>query len=226
MDIDRAMRSLFDQLKGRLADNFFGSKVKTIFKNLTEDQRQKFISQAHIFFQRAITYLEERYDFGPDGIYKKFELLSLKSEELKLTWDVLSEFPCILKIEAAVDIDCLYSEFACLKTVFEVLPKDLPNDKIWAHFFRTNDSHDFVNLKKIVGFVLSIPTSNDFCERLFSLLNNLWTKERNKMSIDLIKAELQTRINFDASCADIISVLQSQDGEKLQKMAKSSEKYF
>lgn len=108
LDLDHAMRSLFEQLKSRLADNFLGSKVRGILRNLTEDQRRKFISQAHIFLERAIKYLEERYDFGPDGIYKKFELLSLKTEELKLTWEVLSEFPVILKIEDAVDEDTLH----------------------------------------------------------------------------------------------------------------------
>lgn len=226
LDIDHAMQSLLDQLKNRLADNFFGSKVRGIFRNLTENQRHKFTSQAHIFLQRAIKYLEERYDFGPNGIYKKIGLLSLNSEELKLTWEVLSEFPMILKIEDAVNIDSLYTEFACLKAVFEVLPKDLPNDKIWAYFFRTNISNDFVNLKKIIGFVFSIPTSNAFCERIFSLLNNLWSKERNKMSMDLIKSELQTRINFEESCSEILSVLQRSDGEKLVRMAKSNDKYF
>lgn len=226
LDIDHAMRSLSDQLKSRLSDKFFGSKVRDIFRKLTEDQRNKFTSQAHIFLQRAIKYLEERYDFGLDGIYKKFEFLSLKSEELKLTWEVLSEFPVIFKIEDTVDIDSLYTEFACLKAVFEVLPKDLPNDKIWAYFFRTNLSNDFVNLKKIVGFILSIPTSNAFCEIIFSLFNNLWTKERNRMSMDLIKSELQTRVNYEESCSEILSVLQSSAGEKLLKMAKSSDKYL
>ncbi|KAL3279783.1 hypothetical protein HHI36_017291 [Cryptolaemus montrouzieri] len=56
-----------------------------------------------------------------------------------------------------------------------------------------------------------------------SLLFNLWTKDRNRM--DLVKSELMTRINFDESCSEIWSVLQSPEGEKLQKMAKSSDKY-
>lgn len=226
LDIDHAMRNLHDQLKSRMADNFFGSKVRDIFRKLAEEERALFTGQVHIFLQRALKYLEERYDFSTDGIYKKFELLSLKSQELKLTWEVLSELPTILNIEDAVNIDSLYAEFACLKTVYKELPKDLPNDEIWAYFFRNNTSTNFDNLKKIVGFVLSIPTSNAFCERIFSLLNSLWTKERNRMSMDLIKSELQTRINFDVSCSEILSVLQSSDGEKLIKMAKSSEKYL
>ncbi|KAF9405681.1 hypothetical protein HW555_013685 [Spodoptera exigua] len=116
LDIDHAMRSLHDQLKSRMADNFFGSKVRDIFRKLDEEERALFKGQVHIFLQRALKYIEERYDFSTDGIYKKFELLSLKPQELKLTWEVLSELPMILNIEDAINIDSLYSEFACLKT--------------------------------------------------------------------------------------------------------------
>lgn len=103
--------------------------------------------------------------------------------------------------------------------MYKALPKDLPRDEIWAYFFRNNTSTNFC-------FVLSIPTSNAFCKRVFSQLNSLWTKERNRMSMDLIKSELQTRINVDESCSEMLSLLQSSDGEKLIKLAKPSDKYF
>ncbi|KAL3271116.1 hypothetical protein HHI36_021611 [Cryptolaemus montrouzieri] len=45
------------------------------------------------------------------------------------------------------------------------------------------------------------------------------------MSMDLVKSELMTRINFDESCSEIWSVLPSPEREKLQKMAKSSDRY-
>lgn len=125
-----------------------------------------------------------------------------------------------------IDCDSLYAEFTCLRAVFDALLKDLPNDKIWAHFFREDTSKDFINLKKIVSFVLSIfNTSNAFCERIFSQLNSLWSKERNRMSIDLIKSELQIRINYEESCSEILSLLNSSEGKKLVKLARTNDKY-
>lgn len=224
LEIDHVMQHLLSQLRSRLDDNFFGSKVRSILKNLSEEQICTFKSQAHKFLRRSITYLEERYDFSSQSTYKKFSLLSLKSEKLLLTWDLLSEFPAFLKIEGAVDFDSLYSEFACLKAVFETLPKDMPNDKIWAYLFKKDDQN-FINLRKIISFVLSIPVSNAFCERIFSLLNNLWTKERNRMSFDLVKAELQTRINYEESCTEFSSFLNGPEGNRLIKLAKSNQKY-
>jgi len=58
--------------------------------------------------------------------YKKFGFLFLKSDELKLIWDILSEFPTLLNIEEALTF--LFRVH--MKTVFDVLPKDLLNDKI------------------------------------------------------------------------------------------------
>ena len=60
---------------------------------------------------------------------------------------MLSDFPVILKIEDGADNDSLYTEFACLKAVVEILPKDLPNDTIWAHFFRATRNVLFFSMK-------------------------------------------------------------------------------
>jgi len=59
--------------------------------------------------------------------YKKFGFQFLKSDELKLTWDILSEFPTLLNIEEALTFFLFRVH---MKTVFDVLPKDLLNDKI------------------------------------------------------------------------------------------------
>lgn len=95
----------------------------------------------------------------------------------------------------------------------------------FGRIFLEKTSKEFINLKKIVSFVLSIPTSNAFCERIFSQLNSLWTKERNIMSIDLIKSELQTRINYEEACSEILSLLNNTEGEKLVKLTRTNDKY-
>lgn len=63
-----------------------------------------------------------------------------------LTWEVLPEFFAILITEDAINMNCRYTKFACWKPVFG-------DDRIRAHFFRTNDSDLLVKVKKIVGFV-------------------------------------------------------------------------
>lgn len=70
LDIDQIMRNFCNQLKCLLANNFFGNKVRCILKNLIKDKKRKFTSQTHTFLQRTIKYLEDRYDFDWDTIYK------------------------------------------------------------------------------------------------------------------------------------------------------------
>lgn len=64
------------------------------------------------------------------------------------------------------------------------------NDQIWAHLFKTNSCINFSILNKIVDLILSIPTSNAFCERNVQLLSNLWTK------IDKIRILVSTIISL------------------------------
>ena len=40
-------------------------------------------------------------------------------------------------------------------------------------------------MNKTLGFVLSIPTSNAHTERIFSLMNNKWTDDRNQCNTEL-----------------------------------------
>ncbi len=44
-------------------------------------------------------------------------------------------------------------------------------------------SSDLPNLEKKLGAVMAIPIGSDFVERIFSVMKNLWTDERNRLSI-------------------------------------------
>ena len=97
-----------------------------------------------------------------------------------------------------------------------------PLDKMWSEIFVTNN---LAELLKMINVVLSIPVSNAFVERLFSIMNNLWTDERNQMSTNLVKAELSCRINYDMSCEEFRQYLAKDEQLKLMNCIMSSEKY-
>ncbi len=46
---------------------------------------------------------------------------------------------------------------------------------------------------------MAIPIGNDFVERVFSGLKKVWTDERNRMNISLIKSEICIKNNFSLS---------------------------
>ena len=77
-------------------------------------------------------------------------------------------------------------------------------EQSWVNIFSDlrNKQIDVPNLIKILGFVLSIPGSNAHTERIFSLMSNKWTDQRNQSSLELIKSELMVAINYDYSCKE------------------------
>ena len=83
---------------------------------------------------------------------------------------------------------------------------------MWSEIFVTNN---LAELLKMINVVLSIPVSNAFVERLFSIMNNLWTDERNQMSTNLVKAELSCRNNYDMSCEEFRQYLAKDEQLKL-----------
>jgi len=56
------------------------------------------------------------------------------------------------------------------------------------------------NLFQLVSFVLTIPDSNDFPDRVFSLMNAKWSTAKNRMTVGLVKAELQVFVNYNLDC--------------------------
>lgn len=90
----------------------------------------------------------------------------------------------------------------------------------WVLFFKNTDAPI---LLKIVQAVLAIPCSNAFVERVFSVMNNLWTDERNRLSVGIVKSELCIRYNLVYSCSEFYDL--AIKNSKLIKAAKSNAKY-
>ena len=55
--------------------------------------------------------------------------------------------------------------------------------------------------------VFSMPVSDAFVERLFSLVSAQWSKERNSLSEKTVKSILQVKVNLEASCVEMQQML-------------------
>ena len=112
-------------------------------------------------------------------------------------------------------MSCVFSKSAgvsqitypTLKLIYR--PKCLPCDK--------------PELLKVVSFVFAVPVSNFYTERVFSHMEDVWSDKRNRMSVGLVKAELQVRLNFKLSCLEFKAFIEGQHG--LLKAAKGDAKY-
>ena len=86
------------------------------------------------------------------------------------------------------------------------------------------DENDFFSLLyKLVSIVFSLPVSNAFVERAFSLVSAQWTDERNRLYEKTVKSLLQIKVNLDCNCRQMYSVISKN--EKLMKQIVSGAKY-
>jgi len=94
------------------------------------------------------------------------------------------------------------------------------SDQFWMYIFSLTQSPNF---NKLISFLYSLPCSNAYVESAFSQLKHLCNDKRNRMTIELISAELKIRLNSSLSCVEMYKhVLANQD---LLRAIKSEEKY-
>ena len=59
---------------------------------------------------------------------------------------------------------------------------------------------DFQDFCNVVKFILCLPGSTAPVERIFSVMNSMWTKEKSRLSVETMKAMLIVRENNDMEC--------------------------
>uniref|UniRef100_H3AQE5 HAT C-terminal dimerisation domain-containing protein n=1 Tax=Latimeria chalumnae TaxID=7897 RepID=H3AQE5_LATCH len=197
---------------------FVGFQAKQLMGKLLPEQKVKIKKDFFMFYDSVLLYIDNWFDFSSDNVMMKLKPIGLYE---KLSFSDLENVTEALKI----NMDQLYEEFCTSRDVIETSRKDISKSvsENWMDVFQKCGKENLKNLFQIVSFVLSIPGSNAFVERIFSFMGNKWSDEQNRCSVDLIKSKLQICINFQLSCKDFfISIQQDQE---LLSAAKSSKKY-
>ena len=213
------MVNVGEMLQQRRADKFYGSNATELLQSVKVNfsDKQKFTREVDQFFQRSLSYLHKWYDYE-HSFFKDIAPLALDND---IEWSSLLSL--VERVGISIDCDKLYEELCALRKVRSELSR-LTGDvsSRWVKFFATQQPDD-TQLLRLVSFVLSIPVSNANCERVFSIMNALWTNSRNKLNFNLVKAELMMKMNFHMSCNEFYDFI-SKDKDLL-KAAKSQKKY-
>ncbi|XP_039356465.1 uncharacterized protein LOC120382989 isoform X2 [Mauremys reevesii] len=223
------------EIQIRQEQGFYGYKVTQFLKKLPPNKQNKFVGDAQQVYTRMLQYLEKWFDFSENSFYMLCAPLNL---DRPLELDKLCALTTNLGIQ--VDGDELFTEMCTLNDVLPTL-KSLTNDaeltlfqeqqehhhrisvsEVWVEFFKHWEAP---NLLKIVQHVLAIPPSNAFVERIFSVMKNLWTNERNELQVDLVKAELFVHFNYKMTCAEFAGFLKTEAAKELVVAARKEQKY-
>ena len=135
-------------------------------------------------------------------------------------------------IRKGVDVDdakC-FDQICNLKQFVESYLPDkefikLPTNKKWCKYFdRFKNITCHSEILRIVQFFFAVTSHNANAERVFSLMQSQWTKERNKLSVATMKGILTLQYNFkDMCCSEFFSFLKLD--KALLKRIRPSEKY-
>ena len=98
----------------------------------------------------------------------------------------------------------------------------MKTDTFWCKIYK-NEKIKCKNLANFVLGVLSLPHSNADCERIFSEVNIMKTKKRNKLITETINGALMTRqyLRNEGNCTKF-----KQVPDEMIKMMKSKDKYL
>ena len=218
------MSGLRTKLKDRLTDKFFGADANTILESdeMPLAAKHKLENNFCAGLQRAISYLEQWFDFSEKSVAFALQSMSLMQVP---QFQHVKDACTALKLTEVVNLDALYDEFSMHKSIIQRVVDDKSKTSVaskWVAFFgQCNIAPP--NLFTVVSCMLSLPGSNAFPERIFSLMNAKWRDDRNRMSISLVKSELQTFINYDFDCRCFYDYALAD--QKLLDAAASDKKY-
>ena len=82
--------------------------------------------------------------------------------------------------------DQLHSEVCTFRSVFPVLQGQIAAEK-WRLLFRKDEAP---KLLQIIQYVLSISVSNAAVDRMFSVMGNICTNERDRLVVETVCSEL------------------------------------
>uniref|UniRef100_A0A8C6U2L6 HAT C-terminal dimerisation domain-containing protein n=1 Tax=Neogobius melanostomus TaxID=47308 RepID=A0A8C6U2L6_9GOBI len=202
------LSSLKEKLMERKAALFMGLKVKSLLVGFQErHQVDVFKKGVQNFYDCCISYLQE---WGSP--FTELKCLSWTLLEHAPEWD---EVECSLRYvstklpQSDISETELFDEVTSVKTyTSEKIEQwntiSTPADERWAEMF-THFKHSHVpfrNIFVICQFAMCLPGTNAPVERIFSIMNNTWTDERNRMGLDTLKELLITRVNFQYSCSE------------------------
>lgn len=225
------------KLEGRKADSYIPFAAKQLLSKLGKENILNSDDEAQIrqsigqFYQTAVDYLKN-WESSFDGAIK-FKWLTLNEE---IRWDEMEESATIINniVPNSVNLDELFDERSSLiyalkqlKPKWDALPDDQkPNSQgKWKEIFDafTGSHVSFMNIFKLVEFAMCLPGTSAPAERIFSMMGSIWTAERGRLSVPVVKGLLTIKANSDLTCLQFHEKVRKDNSFLKQIM--SSEKY-
>nr|XP_008192464.1 PREDICTED: uncharacterized protein LOC103312773 [Tribolium castaneum] len=186
-----------------------GPEAFDLIKHFDNNLRLQFKLNCVQFYQKAFSECLKRF---PLTEFYKNIIFVIPEVALKID-SQFCDISCVAEnIYANKTVDCV-REYNKLKIFFSESEKEnLPKESLpfWKHLQTLknfSDEHLFKNISELALTVLLIPHGNADVERVFSLMCDVKSKKRNKMSTEMLCAILRIKIdlhNENSCCEDYV----------------------
>lgn len=227
--------NIFKDLKQKIAARKEESYIPIILKNMlkTEDFLDKqHTIEKHIFefYLTAEEYLRQ---------WENPDCQNLET----FRWVLLQETPQFSSIQPSLEVvslnnskikideDGLFDETTCIKQyvtekkIEEWQASNISVSCRWTEIFNfcVKNKLNYYNTLLLVEFALCLPGTNAELERVFSIINNIWTAEKSQLKVDTLKSMIITRVNNKLTCLEFYKAL--LENEMALKSISSQSKY-
>ncbi|XP_063076012.1 uncharacterized protein LOC134466044 [Engraulis encrasicolus] len=226
VDLYAIMESFLRGLKQRRDDEFYGYLTKRRLQRLIPSDADVARQEFKAFLNHAIDYLEKWFDYSDKNWLFNLQPLSLTSG--KISFDDLEKIIEQLRLVGRLNLcmDNVYEECVTANGLLAHLTapqEDWQSKQTAERWMQLLQAAALPNLQAVASFLLSIPSSTGFVERIFSLMNAKWSDVRNRCSTALIKAELIVSLNYGMPCSEFYSA--ALNNKRLLAAARSQKKY-
>lgn len=219
--IDALKTSIQTRMENRYYSLDFRAASEQIDENLLV-QKQEISNKLMDFLRTTLENINEWTGWLDD--VKLFSWVRLNAS---INWN---EVECAAlwmisrKYFAAEEMDKLFNQFAILDSFLKQnstsINGEKTTDKKWVRIFRhfTEKSLPFSELLKVIEFALNIPACNTTAERVFAHINDIWTPEKEKLTMQNVRALLMVKFNWKGTFLEFNSKIKN-DAAFLQKVA-------
>lgn len=224
-----------NKLNARKEEFFLTEKVRLLISQVEEEGEKghltmlEFRKLCSTFYTDAVDYIEKWA-----APYNEFSDISWVLLKKIPAWeDVVLSLNYVKKIMKVTNIDenQLFDEYGYVKQY--VLPdkirtwvsEKVPTVTRWLEITNHFKDSDVPcgNILQIVEFTLALPGTNAAIERIFSLVNALWTDEKNRLDVATVGALLTVKTHFEMNCSDFHNFLLQNN--KILEEIHSAQKY-
>ena len=223
------LKDLEDQLTERLERMYIPLIIRneiTVLEQSEPHFRNKFMSEIKLFYEKSLNYIQEW-----TKPLEELDCFSWTLLRTRLNWNDIVLCCDFLNGKVKVNDGILIEEirkinlYATNEKILEWNKSSLDCDKRWIEIFKHlgEECITYDEILKLIEFSFSLPGTNAPVERVFSLINDIWTTAKTQITLKSIEAQVFIKNNTSKSCLEFYKEIENNND--LLKQVHHTEKY-